>query len=396
MKSLKLSALVLSAVAAATAQAASPEVVTKEAQGQAAISGSGPAARQAAIEEATRNAKRAAVEQVAGVMIEADTVTANSVLVRDQVVANTAGYIRGYELLGAPKEEGGVITVTIKAQVGAGAIDKDLQAIRAVVKRMGHPKLVLLLQEQTIDEKGTVISSGVMNTVLTEKFKGDGWTIVDWNFAAGKVEVGSGVGPAEAKKIGELSKADYILYGQVKFRDQAVDGLLGPAGKGQQNIFPVTGEYDLTFFDTSNGTQLTTQSGKMVIPPGEIRQTLLSYERTAYNLARLKGQEIVGELGKAIYESIRSAEMNGARMTMSVSGIGEFSVMQQFKQVLANVAGMREVRKGSLSGGKAQYELSFVGTADELAEKLDGKTLKGRKISVTGVTGSSLELTLAR
>jgi hypothetical protein len=396
MRSLKLSALALCMAAASAAWAGGPEVVTKEASGQAAIAGSGPAARQTAIDEATKNAKRAAVEQVAGVMIEADTVTANSVLVRDQVVANTAGYIRSYELVGQPKEEGGVITVTIKAQVGAGQIDKDLLAIKAIVKRMGHPKLVLLLQEQTIDDKGTIISSGVMNTVLTEKFKADGWTMVDWNFAAGKMEVGSGVGPAEAKRIGELSKADYILYGQVKFRDQAVDGLLGPAGKGQQNIFPVTGEYDLTFFDTSNGTQMATQSGKMVIPQTEIRQTLLSYERTAYNLARMKGQEITGELGKAVYESIRNAEMNGARLSMSVNGITEFAVMQQFKKVLAEVSGMREVRKGSLAAGKAQYELSFTGTADELAEKLDGKTLKGRKISVTGVTGSTLELTLAK
>lgn len=396
MKLLKLSALAVSLATAFAAAAAQPDVVTKEAQGQAAISGTGPAARQAAVDDATKNAKRAAVEQVAGVMIEADTVTANSVLVRDQVVANTAGYIRSYELVGQPKEEGGVITVTIKAQVGAGQIDKDLQAIRAVVKRMGHPKLVLLLQEQTIDDKGVITSSGVMNTVLTEAFKGDGWTMVDWNFAAGKMEVGSAVGPAEAKKIGELSKADYILYGQVKFRDQPVDGLLGPAGKGQQNIFPVTGEGDFTFFDTSNGTQLATQSVKMVIPQSEIRQTLLSYERTAYNLARLKGQEIVTDLRKAVYESIRNAEMNGARLSMSVNGISEFSVMQQFKKVLADVSGMREVHKGSLAGGKAQYELSFAGTADELAEKLDGKTIKGRKISVTGVNGSTLELTLAK
>jgi len=317
-------------------------------------------------------------------------------LVRDQVVANTAGYIRSYEMVGQPKEEGAVITVTIKAQVGAGAIDKDLQAIKSVVKRMGHPKLVLLLQEQTIDDKGAITSSGVMNTVLTDSFKGDGWQIIDWNFAAGKMELGSGVGQAEAKKIGELSKADYILYGQVKFRDQAVDGLLGPAAKGQQNIFPVTGEYDLTFFDTSSGTQLATQSGKMVLPPTEMRQSLLSYERTAFNLAKMKGQEIVTELRKSVYEALRNAEVNGARIAMSVNGITEYSVMQAFKKVLGDVSGMREVRKGSLAGGKAQYELSFTGTADELAEKLDGKTLKGRKISVTGVNGSTLELTLAK
>jgi hypothetical protein len=394
MKRLQMSALVLAAVAAAPSWAqGQPEVVTKEATGEAAVVGGN---RQAAIDEARKKALRAAVEQVAGVMIESDTVTANSQLVRDQIVANTAGYIRGYEVVGQPKEEAGVISVTIRAQVGAAAIDKDLQAIKAIVKRMGHPKLVLLLQEQTMDDKDKVTSSSVMQTVLTEAFGKDGWTIIDWNFAAGKVELGSAVGPAEAKRIGELSKADYILYGQVKFRQQAVDGLLGPAGKGQQNIFPVTGEYDLAFFDTSSGTQITHQSGKMIIPQSEIRQTLLSYERTAYNLARLKGAEIVADLRKAVYEALRSAEMNGARVICNVVGITEFGALKQFQKILADVQGMREVRKSTLAGGKAQYELTFVGSTDELAEKLDGKTMKGRKISVTGVTGSTLEVTLAR
>lgn len=393
MTRLEISALALAVVSAAAWAQGQPEVVTKEATGEAAIVAGN---KQGAIEEAKKKALRAAVEQVAGVMIEADTVTANSQLVRDQIVANTAGYVRSYELVGQPKEEAGVISVTVKAQVGASSIDKDLQAIKAVVKRMGHPKLVLLLQEQTMDDKDKVTSSAVMQTVLTESFGKDGWTILDWNFAAGKMELGSAVGPAEAKKIGELSKADYILYGQVKFRQQAVDGMLGAAGKGQQNIFPVTGEYDLAFFDTSNGTQLTHQSGKMIIPQNEIRQTLLSYERTAYNLARIKGAEIVAELRKSVYEALRSAELNGARMVCNVVGITEFTALKQFQKILTDLQGMREVRKSTLSGGKAQYELSFVGSSDDLAEKLDGKTMKGRKISVTGVTGSTLEVTLAR
>jgi len=87
------------------------------------------------------------------------------------------------------------------------------------------------------------------------------------------------VGPAEAKKIRAV-QGGLHPYGQVNFRDQAVDGLLA-RGKASRTFFPVTGEYGPHLLRTSNGTQLTTQSGKMVIPPGEIRQTLLSYERTA-------------------------------------------------------------------------------------------------------------------
>ena len=41
-------------------------------------------------------------------------------------------------------------------------------------------------------------------------------------------------------------------------------------------------------------------------------------------------------------------------------------MMQQFKKVLTDLSGMREVGKGSLAAGKAQYELYFAGTDTEL------------------------------
>ena len=92
MNALKLSAMVLFLAPVAWAQ----DVVTVEASGDAVIL-SGDEAR--ALDIATRNAQRAAVEQVAGVTIEGQTQTLNNVLVRDQVVARTAGYVRKTEII---------------------------------------------------------------------------------------------------------------------------------------------------------------------------------------------------------------------------------------------------------------------------------------------------------
>jgi len=380
----------------ATVGAATPEVVTKEATGEAAVVGGN---RAKAEKEARDQALRQAVEQVAGVMIQADTTTANNQLVSDRIYANTAGYVRKYEVI-STKEEGGVVKVTVKAEVGAGQIDKDLQAIRAMVRRMGNPKLVILLQEQTIDQTSggqpTVTSSGVMSSVLTDAFKGDHWTLVDSNFAAGKLKLGSGVGPAEAKEIGDLSKADYILYGTVNFRNQAPEGLLGAAGSGQK-IFPVTGEYDLVLFATDSGSQLAKVSGKLVMPPEKVQNTLLSYERTAFNLAKIKGPTIVEEVRKAAYEELRNNEQNGNRLVMNVNGVSGFSEVQNFKNVLAeSINGVREVRPGRFASGKAQFDVVYVGSTDDFAEKLDGKAFKGKKVNVTGVTGNTIEVQLGK
>jgi hypothetical protein len=375
---------------------AAPEVVTREATGEAAIVGGNKARAE---REAREQALREAVEQVAGVMLQADTVTANNQLVSDRIYANTAGYVRSYEVLSS-KEEGGVVKVTVKAQIGASQIDKDLQAIKAMVRRMGSPKLVILLQEQTIDQTSgpqpTITSSGVMSSVLTDAFKTDHWTIVDSHFAAGKLKLGAGVGPAEAKEIGDLSKADYILYGTVNFRNQPPEGLLGSAGAGQK-IFPVTGEYDLVLFATDSGSQIAKVSGKLVMPPDKVQNTLISYERTAFNLAKLKGGNIVDDVRKAVYEQLRSNEQNGNRLVMNVLGVSEYGEVQGFKKVLGeSVKGVREVRPGTFGSGKAQFDVVYVGSSDDFAEKLDGKSFKGKKLSVTGVTGNTIEVKLAR
>jgi hypothetical protein len=48
------------------------------------------------------------------------------------------------------------------------------------------------------------------------------------------------LGATEAKEIGTLSKADYILYGTVAFRDVPADGVLVQQGQ-PRSAFPLTG-----------------------------------------------------------------------------------------------------------------------------------------------------------
>lgn len=394
MKALKHSAVLLLALAV-VAGAEQPALVTKEATGEAAIAGGD---KNAAFEQAKRQAIRNAVEQVAGTMVSSDTYAKNSQLVYDRILSNTTGYVKDVQVV-SKSEEAGVMKVTIRAQVGTAEIDKDLQATRQLLRRMEQTKLVILTQEHAIDANGVTTSSSVMATELTNAFKQDGWTILDPNFAAGKMKLSAGValGTTEAKEIGELSKADYILYGTVNFRYQPPGGTFDKDEKGNQILFNVTGEYELSLFATDSGSQLAKLVGKFNTGDmGKKGSNLLSYERTAHDIAVNKGQAIVADVRKQVLETLRSNEQNGSRLVMNVVGITEFTAVQNFKKVLEDVSGMRDVRKGPFASGKAQFELTYVGSTEELAEKLSNKSFKGKKISVTGVTANTVELTLAK
>ncbi len=386
--------LLLPLLAAGAALAADklPEVVTREATGEAAIVG-GNVDR--AAREAKEAALREAVEQVAGVMISAQTLSANSQLISDQVFSHSAGYVRSYQVLSQTQDKG-VVKVTVRVLVGTKELDRDLQAVQALVHRLAGRRLVILLQEQTIDDKGVTVSSGVTATVLTDAFKRDGWTLVDPSFAAGKVHVSSAValGAVEAKEIGTLSAADIILYGTVAFRDAPVDAML-LSGGGQRAAFPLTGDYDFGVFETSSGSQLAKVSGKLRSSVQDM--SIQSREESAYNMVRAHAEAIVTPVRQAVVESLRSAEQNGNRLVLEVVGVGDFASLQALTRQLPQwSAGVRELTNPTLSAGRGRMEVTYLGTAASLAEQLEGKTFHGKKVAVTGVSGNTLELTLGK
>lgn len=402
MKALKLTVVSWLLVATAMAAGKQPDFVTQEATGEAAIVGGD---KEKALRDARDAALREAVEQAVGVRISAQTLTANNQLIEDKILSRSDGYVRKYDILDR-KEEGGVMKVTLRAQVGTGQLDKDLQAIQALIAQLNNKKLVILLYEQTVTPQQTSIASQTMSAVLTEAFKKDGWTIIDPAFAAGKVRLQPGattLSNAEAKELGDLTKADYILYGNVTYEQLAPSksGWGEMDQEGNQLLFFVTGGYDMSVFETGSGSQLAKVAGSFNFKEGSVKdrgQLTVSYERTAYEVARARGDQVVEEVRKPVVEYLRNAFLNGNRVVMNVVGLPNYAAVQGFKKVLAKElsSGLREMGQGTFNAGKAQFDMTFLGTMDDLAGALSDKTYKGKKVSVTGVGTNTIELTLAR
>jgi hypothetical protein len=124
----------------------------------------------------------------------------------------------------------------------------------------------------------------------------------------------------------------------------------------------------------------------------------VSYERTAHDIARARGPQIVAEVRKPVGEYLQNSVFNGNRVVMNVVGLADYAAVQGFKKVLAKElsTGLREMGQGSFDEGKARFDVLFVGTTDDMAEAVGGKSFKGKKVSVTKVSGNTIELTVAR
>lgn len=407
--SLKLTALSLLLASVTLAAEPPSATVVKEATGEAAIVDGN---RDRAFSEAKAAALREAVEQVAGVLVSSDTLTANSQLLSDRIFTHSAGYVRTHEVL-ERKEEGGVARVKVRAEVGTAELDKDLRAVQALVRRLGNSRLLIVLQEQAVRPDKVVLSSAVLTQVLGDAFRKDGWRIIDPAFAAGKLEARSGVAletpPPEV--IQELQgAADYIITGRVTFRHE--EQATGKAvEKGTQNYFPVTGEWDMRVFATDSGTQLGHLTSTFNSSPDNKGPGLpvISYERTSFEIAQHHGKKIVSDVRKVVVDSLAQAEQHGISVVMRVQGLADFKAVKTFKEVLARtVNGVRDVKQGNFEKGQIEFDLRFQGSTESLAEALGeaafqkgltealgGKSSKA-KASVTGVTSNTVELTLAR
>lgn len=376
-------------IAASAVAFADATVVTKEGTGEAPILNND---ENRAFEEAKNAALRAAVEQAAGVRIDADTVAVNNQLVRDQIFANTSGYVKSFDVTSKKKDKS-VMTVAVKANVITDNLDQDIQAARDLVKRMGRPSIVIVVQEQTIPlgEKA-LINSDATATVLTDAFRADGWDIKDAQAMnkSLKLDGAATLGQVAMKEVHDLLKANYVLYGTTTLRHAQ-----GESMTAGSPVYPVSGEYTLSLAATDSENQLAKVAGKL---EWSMKKgfPLISYERTAVVLIQERRAEIVGAVRKAVLEHFRNEQMNGKQINLAVTGLENFGAAKDFKKSIEAIKGIKEATQDTFANGKATFKLVYAGKVDELASEVEAATFKKKKLSVTGATGNTLEIAVAK
>jgi hypothetical protein len=394
MKTLTVS---MCTVLLSTAALAADDTMTQEGEGSAAVSNKN---EQKAYDEAKANALRDAVEKAAGVVISGDSITLNSVLVRDRVFSNTQGYVKKYDVV-SKKIEKNVAMVTVRAEVGKTELDKDLVAVKGMIQRLGRTKLVVVLQEQSVDDKGVSTKSEVLATELTQVFKQDGFRIIDekgTGETSGGMKLASStaLGVPEAKELARKADADYILYGSVAFRYQPpTSNSIVPEknANGEQLVFFVTGEYDLTMFEVQTGRQLAKVSGKFDQTNMQKISALKSYAQTAHDFCKRDAPRIVSELRNPVLEYLRNADVNGADVRVKVSGLKDFGEVEDVEKALHTVANVRAVAaNGDFEKGTQEYDVSYLGKASDLGKALTSTTFKKKKVQVLSVKNNMVEV----
>ncbi|WP_417788966.1 hypothetical protein [Terasakiella pusilla] len=105
--------------------------------------------------QALNNALRQAVEMTFGSDIEANTLVENFQVVRQQLLKQSRGFVRSYEILRQSQSENGLYEVTLNADVDDTNLKDSTRALSTIMQMASHPRVMVA----GIDEDFDALSS---------------------------------------------------------------------------------------------------------------------------------------------------------------------------------------------------------------------------------------------
>jgi hypothetical protein len=363
---------------------------TVSAEGVAVIQGgSRDIARDAAIEDAQKRA----VEQAIGILIDSQTQVENFQVISDNILSQTKGYIKRYNVTGEVPE-GNLLRVTITAEVALGKLSDDLSAIGILLGQVNKPRTMLLIAEQNIgsewiawwwgDVHGQSTDMAMTETVFMDKFTEKGFEMIDQSVAAREIKVTGAykvenLSTAQARTLGNQADAEVVIVGKALSRLQGNVGALKSA------------QADLT------ARAVRTDNGQVLASVSTHAAAVHVSEITAGNEALKKAAADAAEQMMTKILAQYSKEAGGTRsISITITGLRSKTEFVKFKDALKNqVRGIKNLHERSFANGVAKVSVDSKSSTQTLSDELSLKDFGTFAVEVTGSTANSLEIMIS-
>lgn len=360
---------VLSAAAASYGQG--DTLVTADGIGDIA-SGSEGKTRDAAIEDALRKA----VEQAVGTFIQSETVVQNYMIVNDNILARSTGYVKKYDILNESKD-GNAYKVTVRAEISSEKLRDDLTAIGLLMVRKHKPRVMVVIPEQNL---GKTVSNPAGETEIIKRFLEKGFKLVDQSQVS-KIRYNDRIkaaieGDAKlAAKIGLQHGAEVIIIGEA-FSEPlgSIGGMVSSRARVDARVIKIdTGEIMAADGKQASGIDITeVVAGKKAI------------QKAAEDIADYMIEEILAKW---------SAEVTNSNSVELVIAGTTYAQLTELKALLSkSFRGVKGIHQKSFTGNRAVIEVDLKSDIQAFADELAQKDFKGFAVEVSDFSASRLEL----
>jgi len=356
------------------------------ATGMAAIlAGDQAAARDKALDDAMRNA----VEQAIGVAIKSETLVQNAILVEDNILSWSSGYVSTYKILREGRAPAESYEVEILATVDTGNLRNDATALAEMIQKMGNPRLMLLVDEKNIgvNDRWHYFSVDITacETAMIDVFRNAGFEVVDPGVAkenAQREQVAAAL-EGNAQKAAALAKsqdAEMIITGKAIANVASGFNMAGMKSC-QANI-------TARLVRADDAKIIATASDHAAVPHiDEVTGGTQAIDKASRKCAQTLLQKVTAEAQKSFY--------NQATVNLRVEGFQSYGELQDFINKLKYyVRGIKSINERGVSKSYANLDVSLVGNAGQLARELERKSIEPFSLKVIGTSMNRVEVVI--
>jgi hypothetical protein len=351
--------------------------------------------RAVAREEAVKNSFRVAIEQVVGVMIHSKTVVRDALLLQDKIFSKSTGFIKTYKISNEIFENN-ECRVNVLATVSAVRLEKSLHDVGLLSKKMGMPRIAVIITEQNTGNDAPVsslnggsINAGIAESVIHAVFEKKGYNLIDRDTMV-----------ALAKQDGSLSAPGVL---------SSTDAAIQVAAGGGAEVVIIGQAVAKSGASVLSGTNMRTAdatvSARVVdADTGQLIASYSSNSRSANVNPTAGGSEAIKKATKELAENLHKqivtkwhSKVAGTRIARLVIHGMNFGNITKIQDMLREQVNHVEntVERG-FRDGVLTLDAEINGNARELAEELTNKDMDGFKFRVVSFTGNTLNVQLQK
>ncbi len=309
-------------------------------------------------DEALRDAKRKAIEQGAGTYIYSQSKTEDFVLVRDTVLARSAGFIQKVDVLSTETDFDGVVTVKIRAVVSVKGIKDLWGTVTTLLNDRGRPKIMVFIQERIggQSQDGSTVQTRIEQRLLKSGFKlvdREQIKAIDEKDLAAAISENN---PSKAQAIAQRFGAQLFITGVANAASGGVKNLYGT----QMHTYEA--EANIRCYRSDTGQLLSS------IPGTATRGVQRVWRSAAKQALDLQAQQIAPKVVNDILRFWQDALEGRGEVQLHVANIA-FKQYIDLKKALTALKGVQDV-KATYRNKIAEISIETEMTAEGLAEKI--------------------------
>jgi len=387
LKNVIILATVLSSCYAYVATAQQPtQVVTS--RGVATIFGNDKGlARDQAIDDALRKA----VEQTLGTFIQASTLVQNNMVVEDNILAWSDGYVRSHRIISEGLADASTYEVNIEAVVELANLKNDWESVQNLLNRMGNPRMMFMIEEQNIGQSTNrfdylSVDMNITETTLLNKFIENNFECVD---------------PATVKQNIKQDQALTILQGNTQLASAIAKNLGAEViitGKAVAKVATGINLGGMKSCQANVTARVIKADVATVIATGSQHAAYPHIDEVTGGTEAIKKatNKLADELIARITQKWKDEFYKATTVKMVVHGVTSFSQVNDFKNTLKFfIRGIKDLYNRKITDNLAELDVKITGNADQLARELERKDLDRFQVKIIGLTMNKITLQLS-